>query len=478
MQARIILPETLKAGVKPDTETRLEKKPDGPGFLSFVMQEIAKQPAALVPASAAPVPESRPVSTPQPDAALAADTAAQASRNERAELEPSQRAERTESRETKDAKDQSDYGSPRADKAATETDESSRALHSQAGQLDAAIYAKGQADKSRTSSDTSKLRPSQTRLHAAFDLRPIDPGMAARVEKAIARTHAQGVPSAASAGIDKFSSVEKAFVEGARSSSAERRAQAQTKKPETGTPAFQIPAEVRENSKSREIKEKMVTVSVNPEKWSIEHEKRDLKDSRGQAHGDRRELVRDLRDSKAVRVQQNPETREGAFSEIMKAAPLPAASEPKALTETRESFSKLVERAKINVALDGSSTASMRLKPEQLGNVTLNLRVVGSQVEAKLIVESEHVKKMMKEEIEQLAVELKRQGFSVDAIEIRVREPSEESAFPFAQNPESENRDPRAGTGTFWASSNAAGENFEYGAESAEQWEGAVNLAV
>lgn len=467
MQAPIVLPESLKPGVKPDTENRLEKKPEGPGFLTLVMHEIAKQPAAaeFVPQS---IPETRPMAQ-APDTAAAAETAAQAARNERTEKQSESKDRDVRDSDERRLDERSDKSFAKEVKDA----EDKRALASE-GQ--APVSEKRDSRPRLERRDDMGLRAFQTRLHAAFDLRPLDAGIAARLERAMTKTQGHLEPAAAG---EKAASLEKAFVDSVRASVENgRSARAQTKKPEAASVVIQTPAELRENVKSRDIKDKNVTISVNPEKWTIEHEKRDLRDSRSQAQGERRETVRELAGSKMPRLQtQNNEVRENAFSELLRTAP--AAMESRALPETRESFSKLVERARINVAADGSSTASMRLKPEQLGNVTLNLRVVGSQVEAKLVVESELVKKMMKEEIEQLAVELKRQGFSVDAIEIRVREPSEESALPFAQNPESENRDPRAGTGALWAApASVHGENFEYGAEAAEQWEGSVNLAV
>jgi flagellar hook-length control protein FliK len=473
VQARITLPEFVKPGVKPEIERRSEKKPET-GFLSFVMQAVAQQPAGL---EASPIPAPAPLSSSENPslssstsglaAKEAADTASQAARND--EL-----AERVD-REVKETKEK--HETSRSEERPAEGD--------RAGATD-----KENKEATRAAADAARrpeVRPEvrsrtvETRLHAAFDLRPVSQA-ADRVDAAFGKLRKQELSSlhrSPVAGQDKISQADKSFVAGAGVEPSRASSVKQSRRPEEQLRvALELRPDVLEPVKKQETKERHVAVSVNPEKWSIEHEKRDFKDFRGSAQGDRRELVRELRDTKTVRVQAPVENRETGFAELLKSAPLQP-EQKKVLSEVKETFSKLVERARVNIAADGTSTASMRLKPEQLGNVTLNLRVAGSQVEAKLVVESEHVKKMMKEEIEQLAVELKRQGFSVDAIEIRVREPSEGS-LSFAPDHNARNEDPRSASNSLdLQPMRASSENYEYGAEAAEPvWEGSVNLAV
>lgn len=239
--------------------------------------------------------------------------------------------------------------------------------------------------------------------------------------------------------------------------------------------------EIPDQLKKPELREKTVVVNVNPEKWTVETERRDSGSfRRGEERRENlREGVRETREnreSKALRSMP-AEARETGFSELMKPASVQAPADPKRTQEMRESFSRLVERARVNTTADGTSTASMRLKPEQLGTVTLNVRVAGSQVEAKLVVESEHIKRMMKEEMEQLVVELKRQGFSVDAIDIRVREPIE-SGLSFSAGRDEQARDPRSGTGPLFTQGRLAESmDFEYGTETRSH-EGELDIAV
>ncbi len=151
-------------------------------------------------------------------------------------------------------------------------------------------------------------------------------------------------------------------------------------------------------------------------------------------------------------------------------------------------FNQLVQKARVNFGADGSSQASIRLRPEQLGSVTLNLKVHGQVIEAKMVVENESVRKLVKEEMEMLQKELKRQGFSVDAIEIRVREPQMESSSSF--NPETAARFQNDREGQFREQNRApesvgaivpAAASVEAAAaayESAPAWEGELNIAV
>lgn len=468
MQARIVLPESVKTGPKPEFDQRSEKKPET-GFLSFVMQAVARQPASLETSAppAAPERAENPLASGQ-SASRAADAASEAARVD-------ERAERID-REVQETRDKH-QSSRTEDRSAEE----SRAAAAARASQDAAQASRADQKPLLDPKPEPRTRTVQTRLHAAFDLRPAAVSQD-RIETLFGKVQKReslSLQRPLSAQMpEKITQADKSLLaeraEGVRPSR-----NVQTKRiEEQQRAALEMRPEVREPVRKQETKERTVAVSVNPEKWTIEHEKRDFKDFRGSAQGERRELVREIRESKA-RLHTPVESRETGFAELLKSSSLPV-EQKKVLSEVKETFSKLVERARVNIGADGSSSASMRLKPEQLGNVTLNLRVTGSQVEAKLVVESEHVKKMMKEDIEQLAVELKRQGFSVDAIEIRVREPSEQGTLSFSPDQNARNTDPRSASGApGFQPLIALNEEYEYGAEAAEPvWEGSVNLAV
>jgi len=83
----------------------------------------------------------------------------------------------------------------------------------------------------------------------------------------------------------------------------------------------------------------------------------------------------------------------------------------------------LVQKARVNLQSDGASTASIRLNPRTLGQMTLNLQVQQNQVHAQVIVESEAARKLVQNELEHLRQELRAQGVNVESVAIRVREP-------------------------------------------------------
>jgi len=178
-------------------------------------------------------------------------------------------------------------------------------------------------------------------------------------------------------------------------------------------------------------KERTVVVHLDQEKWKVQEAPVQRFASQGERQGQNEEKKASGKDARIADHRSRPKhSREAVFAELLKPQIAPVDRE-RLTQETKALFNQLVEKAKINYGSDGSSSASIRLKPDQLGNVTLNLKVHGNVVEARLLVENDSVKKLVKEEVDHLQKELKRQGFSVDAIEIRVREPQTESQTAF-----------------------------------------------
>ncbi len=92
------------------------------------------------------------------------------------------------------------------------------------------------------------------------------------------------------------------------------------------------------------------------------------------------------------------------------------------LQANRRLYSELVEKARVNLRSDGSSTATIRMRPPSLGYLTLNLEVDQKRVAARLVVESESALRILKEEMEYIRQELLRQGVQVESISIRLRD--------------------------------------------------------
>ncbi|MCE9598329.1 MAG: flagellar hook-length control protein FliK [Spirochaetia bacterium] len=239
------------------------------------------------------------------------------------------------------------------------------------------------------------------------------------------------------------------------------------------------------DSQSKVARERTVTIQVNPEKWVIQET---AQRSFGEKSDNQSEKKSQGKDSKLGSENQNrvrmEMQRETVFAELLKPQLNPAEKE-KLTQDTKHLFNQLVEKARINLGSDGQSSASLRLKPEQLGSVTLNLKVHGNVVEAKILVENDSVKKLVKDEMDQLQRELKRQGFSVDAIEIRVREPQMDSQTAFNSNLSA--RDDQAQRREHAARNQSFSNSFsvpvspdtavlEY--EPAIEWSGSVNIAV
>lgn len=97
----------------------------------------------------------------------------------------------------------------------------------------------------------------------------------------------------------------------------------------------------------------------------------------------------------------------------------------------KELFRSLVQKAKINIQKDGSSTASIRLNPGKLGSVLLNLNVDKSVLQGSIIVETQGAMKLIKQELDSLKLELKQQGIIVENLTLKIRESSSTSMNSF-----------------------------------------------
>lgn len=239
--------------------------------------------------------------------------------------------------------------------------------------------------------------------------------------------------------------------------------------------------EVQDSSKSS--REKPVVLQLERSKWEIQEAPRQAQKEFQNADG--RPTKGETRAEARIRMDKNLDRSTPVFAELLKPQIAPAERE-KLAHDTKDLFNQLVQKARVNYGSDGSTHASIRLRPEQLGNVTLNLKVNGSAVEARLLVENDSVRKLVNEEIDSLQRELKRQGFSVDAIEIRVRDPQMDSQSSF--NPETAARFGNEQRGQF-ADREARDSSWSVDPvvlpetvvaqyEAAAAWEGELNIAV
>ncbi|MBX7088829.1 MAG: flagellar hook-length control protein FliK [Leptospirales bacterium] len=251
--------------------------------------------------------------------------------------------------------------------------------------------------------------------------------------------------------------------------------------PENQVQRVRSDKEVQDSSKSS--REKPVVLQLERSKWEIQEAPRQAQKEFQNADG--RPAKGETRAEARIRMDKNLDRSTPVFAELLKPQIAPAERE-KLAHDTKDLFNQLVQKARVNYGSDGSTHASIRLRPEQLGNVTLNLKVNGSAVEARLLVENDSVRKLVNEEIDSLQRELKRQGFSVDAIEIRVRDPQMDSQSSF--NPETAARFGNEQRGEFsdreardssWSVDPVVlPETVVAQYEAAAAWEGELNIAV
>lgn len=157
--------------------------------------------------------------------------------------------------------------------------------------------------------------------------------------------------------------------------------------------------------------------------------------------------------------------------------------------QLKPSFEGLVEKARVNLGPDGKSSAMIRLNPEELGRMLLDLKMKGNQVTASVVVETPAAMKKLKEELELLKFELQQKGFQVENIQIKLRETFESFAHKdpsqnfSAQNEnkdpseKSENSDP-SNEETANHAAVAGYEESEMISGASELHEGAINIAV
>lgn len=99
----------------------------------------------------------------------------------------------------------------------------------------------------------------------------------------------------------------------------------------------------------------------------------------------------------------------------------------------KNSLQNLVQKARVHIIQNGKSSAQVALNPKSLGKMTLNISVLENKVEGRLMVESEAIKNILLNEIQQFRQDLKATGLQLENIEVDVR-PDEGSANFFAES--------------------------------------------
>lgn len=193
-----------------------------------------------------------------------------------------------------------------------------------------------------------------------------------------------------------------------------------------------------------------VIVRLNTEKWSVNgNAGTEQQQSQQQKHGRGERDPRDIAAERRVHLANREVRTESAdantrtmFLDSMNSLRDPLRGmdrlEEKArvAADNRNLFNELVEKARLNLGADGRSSASIRMRPEALGTMTLNLRMQEGHLDAKLVVESKSAHKVMMEEIEHLKAELRAQGIQVDSFSIHIRESAESQQSETRRDPD------------------------------------------
>ncbi len=204
----------------------------------------------------------------------------------------------------------------------------------------------------------------------------------------------------------------------------------------------------RTPAKRESSQDHSVVVRLNTEKWSVSgsaDSERPSQQKNGRGERDHRDLSAERRITLAQREvrTENPDANTRTmFLDSMNSLRDPLRGmdrmEEKARVaqDNRNLFNELVEKARLNLGSNGSSSASIRMRPEALGTMTLNLRMQEGHLDAKLVVESKSAQKVMMEEIEHLKTELRAQGIQVDSFSIHIRESAESQTADTQRDPD------------------------------------------
>ncbi|MBI38362.1 MAG: hypothetical protein CMF59_02090 [Leptospiraceae bacterium] len=99
-----------------------------------------------------------------------------------------------------------------------------------------------------------------------------------------------------------------------------------------------------------------------------------------------------------------------------------AAEAKEQLPYDRKQFQQMVEQARVRMGSDGRSTAQIRMNPEHLGRMHLDLVMKDNVITGKLVVENQQAFKMIREDIDNLRQELARHGIQLDNLSVKTRE--------------------------------------------------------
>lgn len=93
----------------------------------------------------------------------------------------------------------------------------------------------------------------------------------------------------------------------------------------------------------------------------------------------------------------------------------------------RQGFQDLIKKANLQIGRDGNASAQIRMNPNHLGFMSVDMKVEQNRIVLKILVDRQDVLDQLKKDIEILRGEFVKTGLQVDSISLKLREPFESS---------------------------------------------------
>ncbi|MBW7859039.1 MAG: flagellar hook-length control protein FliK, partial [Leptonema sp. (in: Bacteria)] len=102
----------------------------------------------------------------------------------------------------------------------------------------------------------------------------------------------------------------------------------------------------------------------------------------------------------------------------------------------RQGFQDLIKKANVQIGTEGNASAQIRMNPDHLGFMSVDMKVEQNRVIIKILVDRQDVLEQLKKDIEILRGEFVKTGLQVDSVSLKLREPFETSFNSNSSNSE------------------------------------------
>lgn len=155
--------------------------------------------------------------------------------------------------------------------------------------------------------------------------------------------------------------------------------------------------------------------SLDPQKWSIHSTRQQSRSGQEGAGRESRQQNRDLRNEVSLRT-------EGARPMVRAAAPAEVES------GVRDGLNQLVRKAHVLIGQGGETSAQIRMNPDHLGFMSVDMKVQNNQVVLRILVDREDVLEQLKKDLEILRGDFAKSGLQMESVSLKLRE-SFDTAF-------------------------------------------------